>query len=253
MGAGAGEFAGGHGRWDMSPFRPKIEDDPDATLGADEAREGEDPRLISAVREYMALLEAGVHPHRQEFLARYPEIATELAACLDGLAFVHSAAAQMQTPGTNANVDEESATARPLGDFKLIREIGRGGMGVVYEAVQLSLGRRVAVKVLPFAATLDARHLQRFRNEAQAAAQLHHTNIVPVYAVGCERSVHFYAMQMIEGQSLADVIKDLRAAAENGAPKSLSVGSNTPGQSASAQSVAPDSFSNGSPAHSLSL
>src|SRR4051812_28509233 len=236
----------------MSPIRPKIDDDLDATTGPAESHDAEDPRLISAVKEYMALLEAGVHPSRHDFLARYPDIAAELSTCLDGLAFVHSAAAQMQGPPP-ANSDEESATAKPLGDFKLLHEIGRGGMGVVYEAVQLSLGRRVAVKVLPFAATLDARHLQRFRNEAQAAAQLHHTNIVPVYAVGCERSVHFYAMQMIEGQSLADVIKDLRAAAENGAPKSLSVGSNTPGQSASAQSVAPDSFSNGSPAHSLSL
>src|SRR5438132_6840473 len=160
----------------------------------------------------MALLEAGVHPSRHEFVARYPQIADELSICLDGLAFVHSAAAQMQGPAA-ANVDEESATAKPLGDFKLIREIGRGGMGVVYEAVQLSLGRRVAVKVLPFAATLDSRHLQRFRNEAQAAAQLHHTNIVPVYAVGCERSVHYYAMQFIEGQSLAEVIRQMRAVA----------------------------------------
>ena len=81
-------------------------------------------------------------------------------------------------------VDAETEAGRPLGDFRLVREIGRGGMGVVYEAVQLSLGRRVAVKVLPLASALDSRHLQRFRNEAQAAAQLHHTNIVPVYAVG---------------------------------------------------------------------
>ena len=196
----------------MSPIRPKTDDDPDATMASDEAREAEDPRLVSAVKEYMALLEAGVHPNRQEFLSRHPEIAGELAACLDGLAFVHSAAAQMQGPAA-AQVDEESATSKPLGDFKLIREIGRGGMGVVYEAVQLSLGRRVAVKVLPFAATLDSRHLQRFRNEAQAAAQLHHTNIVPVYAVGCERSVHYYAMQYIEGQSLAEVIRQMRAVA----------------------------------------
>jgi hypothetical protein len=83
-------------------------------------------------------------------------------------------------------------------------------MGIVYEAVQLSLGRRVALKVLPFAAAFDARHLQRFRNEAQAAAQLHHTGIVPVYWVGHERGVHFYAMQLIEGQSLAVVIRQLR-------------------------------------------
>ena len=94
-----------------------------------------------------------------------------------------------------------------LGDFRIIREVGRGGMGVVYEAEQLSLGRRVALKVLPFAATMDPRHLQRFQNEAQAAACLHHTNIVPVFSVGCERGVHFYAMQFIDGQTLAAVIQ----------------------------------------------
>src|SRR5207253_130876 len=97
-----------------------------------------------------------------------------------------------------------------LGDFQLLREVGRGGMGVVYEAEQISLGRRVALKVLPFAATLDGRQLQRFKNEAQAAACLHHTNIVPVYAVGCERGVHYYAMQFIDGQTLATLIRDLR-------------------------------------------
>ena len=78
-------------------------------------------------------------------------------------------------------------------------------MGVVYEAEQLSLGRRVALKVLPFAAALDPRQLQRFQIEAQAAAQLHHTHIVPVFAVGCERGVHYYAMQFIEGRTLAEV------------------------------------------------
>jgi serine/threonine protein kinase len=100
--------------------------------------------------------------------------------------------------------------ATALGDFHLVREVGRGGMGIVYEAVQLSLGRRVALKVLPFAATLDPKQLQRFKNEAQAAAHLHHPNIVPVFGVGCERAVHFYAMQFIEGRTLADVIRDLR-------------------------------------------
>src|SRR5438552_15408343 len=74
----------------------------------------------------------------------------------------------------------------------------------------MSLGRRVALKVLPFAATLDAKQLQRFKNEAQAAAHLHHTNIVPVFGVGCESGVHYYAMQFIEGQTLAEVIRDLR-------------------------------------------
>ena len=83
-------------------------------------------------------------------------------------------------------------------------------MGVVYEAEQISLGRRVALKVLPFAAALDARQLQRFKNEAQAAACLHHVNIVPVFGVGCERGIHYYAMQYIEGQTLAAIIEKLR-------------------------------------------
>ena len=73
-------------------------------------------------------------------------------------------------------------------------------MGVVYEAEQVSLGRRVALKVLPFAAAIDPRQLQRFQIEAQAAAHLHHPHIVPVFAVGCDRGVHYYAMQFIEGQ-----------------------------------------------------
>jgi tetratricopeptide (TPR) repeat protein len=83
-------------------------------------------------------------------------------------------------------------------------------MGVVYEAEQISLRRRVALKVLPFAAMMDPRKLQRFHHEAQAAASLHHNHIVPVYFVGCERGVHFYAMQLIEGQTLANLIHDLR-------------------------------------------
>src|SRR5262249_52365263 len=101
-----------------------------------------------------------------------------------------------------------------LGEFRIIREVGRGGMGIVYEAEQLSLGRRIALKVLPFAWSLDSRQLQRFKNEARAAAQLHHQNIVPVYAVGCERGVHFFAMQYIEGQTLAEVIREVRRNAE---------------------------------------
>jgi serine/threonine protein kinase len=104
----------------------------------------------------------------------------------------------------------EGPLVEPLGDFRILNEVGRGGMGVVYEAEQLSLGRRVALKVLPFASTLDTKQLQRFKNEARAAASLHHEHIVPVYGVGCERGVHFYAMQFIEGKSLAVLIRQLR-------------------------------------------
>src|SRR5437764_608348 len=97
-----------------------------------------------------------------------------------------------------------------LGDFRIVRERGRGGIGFVYEAQQLSLARRVALKVLPLAAALEAKQLARFQLEAQAAALLQHPGIVPVYAVGSERGLHFYAMQYIEGPSLSEVIKKLR-------------------------------------------
>ncbi len=94
-----------------------------------------------------------------------------------------------------------------LGDFSIERELGRGGMGIVYEAQQISLQRRVALKVLPFASMLDERQLARFKNEALAAAQLHHPHIVPVFAVGCEQGLHFYVMQLIEGPTLEQLAR----------------------------------------------
>src|SRR5262249_59560162 len=120
------------------------------------------------------------------------------------------ALAELSGSGGGRSAPEAEPGHGVLGDYRIVREVGRGGMGVVYEAEQLSLRRRVALKVLPFAAALDSRQRQRFQHEAQAAAQLHHTNIVPVHAVGCERGVHYYAMQFIEGQSLAAAVVQLR-------------------------------------------
>ncbi len=104
--------------------------------------------------------------------------------------------------------DDKSAAKR-LGDFDLLREIGRGGMGVVYEARQISLKRRVALKVLPPALGMSAQAKQRFEREAQAAAKLLHTNIVPVHAIGEHDGSHFYAMELIDGQSLDHVLRDM--------------------------------------------
>jgi serine/threonine protein kinase len=149
----------------------------------------DDERVVRALRDYQAALEAGERPNRQTLLSRFPAVAEELSDVLDGLEFVNQVAPQLHDP-----VHAEFDSSVPIGDFRILRQVGRGGMGVVYEAEQMSLGRRVALKVLPFAAVLDSRNLQRFKNEAQAAAHLHHTNIVPVYAVGNDRGVHYYAM-----------------------------------------------------------
>src|SRR6516164_400888 len=105
-----------------------------------------------------------------------------------------------------------------LGDFELVREIGRGGMGIVYEARQVSLNRKVALKVLGPGLALTARAVDRFRHEAEAAARLHHTHIVPVYATGAQDGVHYYAMELIEGPSLDQVLRHLRGPEEPASP-----------------------------------
>lgn len=98
-----------------------------------------------------------------------------------------------------------------LGDFEVLRELGRGGMGIVYEARQVSLNRKVALKVLSGGLGLTGQAVIRFRREAAAAAKLHHTNIVPIYATGESDGMHYYAMELIEGPSLDKVIKQMRA------------------------------------------
>jgi len=161
--------------------------------------------LGEVLDEYLKALEAGNAPDREALLKGHPDLVEELGAALLGIDFVYSAAPRL-APDEHA----ETLPGRSLGDYRLVRELGRGGMAVVYEAEQISLGRRVALKVLPFAAVLDPKQLQRFKNEALAAAHLHHAHIVPVYGVGCERGVHYYAMQYVEGQSLAAAIRDLK-------------------------------------------
>jgi serine/threonine protein kinase len=154
--------------------------------------------------EFLRRRERGERPDAAEYADRYPEAAPVLRKVLAALGLLERSLAGAPAGAAPAEL------AGPLGDFRILREVGRGGMGVVYAAEQVSLGRRVALKVLPFAAALDAKQLQRFKNEAQAAASLHHPHIVPVYAVGCDRGVHYYAMQLIDGHSVAALIQDLR-------------------------------------------
>ncbi len=169
--------------------------------------------IVAAVKRYMAMIESGNAPTPDQFCLEYPDLAEELRPCLAGLVLIEQGFGKgrpsdpIAIPSMPVSYLEMPAA---LGDFRIVREIGRGGMGIVYEAQQLSLGRRVALKVLSFASGLDPVRLQRFRNEAQAAAQLHHSHIVPVYAVGADRGVHYFAMQFIDGRSLAQVVESLR-------------------------------------------
>ena len=179
-----------------------------------EAGASRDLEVIHILDSYLHKLEAGAPPHPEELLARHPESADVLRAYLDNLAFLHRAATGVRMPGEAEETRPATSCFEPglLGDFRILREVGRGGMGVVYEAEQVSLGRRVALKVLPFATALDAKQLERFKREAQAAAHLHHSHIVPVFSVGSDRGVHYYAMQFIDGQSVAAAVADIRKA-----------------------------------------
>jgi tetratricopeptide (TPR) repeat protein len=198
-------------------------------------------RMSQALEDYLEAAEKGTAPPREEFLARYPELAEELDRCLAALRFIGRAAVGPRSVVADiAGVQPPEQAVGQLGDFRIIREVGRGGMGVVYEAEQVSLGRRVALKVLPFAATMDSRHLQRFHNEARAAASLDHPHIVHVHAVGCERAVHFYAMQFIDGQTLAAMISDIRQAGGRPVPTTdQPTTAHVPGQPAPAAGTTP--------------
>jgi tetratricopeptide (TPR) repeat protein len=169
-------------------------------------------QVLRVLEEYLAGLERGGQPRPDLLLARHPDLAEQLKVYLEQLDLLHEAAVRFRVaaPPGQAEMLPSLDSLGQLGDFQLLREVARGGMGIVYEAEQISLRRRVALKVLPLAGALDPRRLQRFQNEARAAASLHHEHIIPVYAVGCERGVHFYAMQFIEGCSLAQLLKALR-------------------------------------------
>ncbi len=164
----------------------------------------DDPRVVTALEEYLEALSAGRPLSRTDFLARYSEIADALDQCLSGLEFIHAAGPQLgvSQPFSGIHLAQSISPSAQVGDYRILREVGRGGMGVVYEAEQISLGRRVALKVLPFAAAIDPKQRQRFQIEAQAAAQLHHPHIVPIFSVGCDHGIHYYAMQFVEGRSL---------------------------------------------------
>jgi hypothetical protein len=162
---------------------------------------------------FIARFRAGERPSVEEYARRHPELADEIRDLFPALVMM-----ERLKPGSGDVTGSFIAGERPLvgriperlGDFRILREIGRGGMGIVYEAEQVSLGRHVALKVLPQPMWPNPRQRQRFEREARAAARLHHTNIVPVFGIGEEGGLHYYVMQYIPGLGLDEVLDELR-------------------------------------------
>ena len=172
-------------------------------------------RLDDLLDDLAGRIQNGDSADIEAFVQDHPEHASEIRRVLPAMQVLAG------LPRSGDSGAAHGVSGEPLGDlgeYRLIREVGRGGMGVVYEAEQRSLRRRVALKVLPWAAAMDPKQLQRFKNEALAAASLKHDHIVSVYAVGCERGVHYYAMEFVEGQTLAAVI-DAMASRERQRPE----------------------------------
>jgi len=166
--------------------------------GDDTTADGERDPLERLAEEFAGRCRRGEPASVSEYEARYPEHAEGLRKLLPTVALME----QLKRGGPQARRgDPGRAAPERMGEFRVLRELGRGGMGVVYEAVQESLGRHVALKVIHHV-HLDARRLQRFQREAQAVAQLHHTNIVPIFGVGEHEGLPYYVMQYIKGSGL---------------------------------------------------
>ena len=172
-----------------------------------------DPLDVVA-EEFATRHRQGEHPSVAEYVQRYPELAEQLQELLPAVAAMERLRRHKETvlaAHSGGGLASRVPPRQRLGDCRIVREIGRGGMGVVYEAIQETLDRRVALKVLPPGMVASQRAQQRFEREARTAARLHHTNIVPVFGVGQEDGIAYYVMQYIEGRSLAELIGGWRA------------------------------------------
>lgn len=166
--------------------------------------------------EFLERYRRGEHPSLSEYARRHPAWEEEIREVFPAAVLMEDLKRRRQDSRPLATPTVGGKKLDRLGDYRIVREIGRGGMGVVYEAVQESLGRRVALKVLPSHGLLDPKRLERFEREARAAARLHHTNIVPVFGVGEQEHLHYYVMQYIEGRGIDEVLSEL----SHGGPRS---------------------------------
>src|SRR6516165_10201894 len=179
-------------------------------MSESESRSG---RVLELAEEFLDRCRKGEKPPLKEYIDRHPELAAEIGEVFPAMAMMENIAVADSSLDGDESQKKAATPAevalKQLGDYRIIRKIGHGGMGVVYEAEQVSLGRHVALKVLPSQALADAKHKRRFEREAKAAAKLHHTNIVPVFGVGEHEGLPYYVMQFIQGLGLDVVLEEL--------------------------------------------
>ena len=158
----------------------------------------QEDRLARVLGEWQERRDAGQFLDTEALCGEHPELAEELRRRLAALNVVEQVFAE-------SKILDGCAPSR-LGEFDIVRELGRGGMGVVYEAVQTSMSRTVALKVLFPGVTSSRRAIDRFQREAKAAGRVQHTNIVPVFSLGREEGTWYYAMELVSGSSLASLL-----------------------------------------------
>jgi eukaryotic-like serine/threonine-protein kinase len=182
-----------------------------------EAHTGDFDPLDRIIADYLQALEAGKAPSRQELLQLHPTLAPRLQAFFADFDAVGKDASKFRLPDPQATVGVEPNTysslpkIRYLGDYELVEEIARGGMGVVYKARQVSLNRVVAIKMILAGTYATEQAVQRFRAEAEAAANLDHPNILPIYEVGEHEGHQYFSMKLVEGGSLSAKIDELKS------------------------------------------
>ena len=160
--------------------------------------------------EFLERYRRGERPALSEYARRHPDLAERIEDLFPALVMLEEVRPDAESPTSPLEPIRGGKPLEQLGEYRIVRRIGRGGMGIVYEAEQESLGRRVALKVLPPESHRNPHQIERFRREARAAAQLHHTNIVPVFGVGQDGETLYYVMQYIEGSPLDVVLDELR-------------------------------------------
>jgi serine/threonine protein kinase/WD40 repeat protein/Tfp pilus assembly protein PilF len=162
--------------------------------------------------EFLERYRRGERPALTEYIRKHPELSDKIRELFPALVMLEEVGPQEAGPSgaCSGRMTADGQALERLGDYRILREVARGGMGVVYEAEQEALGRHVALKVLPYQSPIDPVRLQRFRRESRSAARLHHTNIVPVFDVGEYQGTYYYAMQFIRGQALDEVLTELK-------------------------------------------